>query len=101
MAEEEIEAHHRTMRATFDSMRAPGHFVQVPGISHLDFTDAPSWAPALRWMGLAGPEHVAYAHGVIRDYTLAFFGLYLDGRDVSLDRLADTYPAASVESVEP
>src|SRR5690606_35655408 len=99
--EEEIEAHHRTMRATFDSMRAPGHFVQVPGISHLDFTDAPSWAPALRWMGLAGPEHVAYAHGVIRDYTLAFFGRYLDGRDVSLDRLADTYPAASVESVEP
>src|SRR5690554_1698480 len=99
--EEEIEAHHRTMRATFDSMRAPGHFVQVPGISHLDFTDAPSWAPALRWMGLAGHEHVAYAHGVIRDYTLAFFGRYLDGRDVSLDRLADTYPAASVESVEP
>ena len=74
-----------------------------PGPRHLPprFHRRSLVGPALRWMGLAGPEHVAYAHGVIRDYTLAFFGLYLDGRDVSLDRLADTYPAASVESVDP
>lgn len=99
--EEEIEAHHRTTRNAFGSMRAPGYLIQVPDIAHLDFTDAPLWAPATRWMGLTGPKDVTYSHGAIRDYALAFFSHHLAGSDVALHHLGDTYPDLSFESHGP
>jgi len=101
--EEEIEAHHRTMRETFERLRAPGYFVQIPDISHIDFTDAPLWAPVLGWLGLSGPKDVAYAHGVTEDYTLTFFLRHLAGleEDTSFARLVEVYPEVSLEIREP
>ncbi len=45
--ETEIEEHHRTMRAVFETLPGEGHFVQVPGMLHLDMTDGPLLAPPL------------------------------------------------------
>ncbi|MDV3223422.1 hypothetical protein [Intrasporangium sp.] len=83
-SEDEIQAHHSTMRATFERLNAPGYFVQIPDISHLDFTDAPLWSPALGWLGMTGPKDGSYAHAVINDYALSFFQKYLDGADIPL-----------------
>lgn len=83
-SEGEIAAHHSTMRATFESLRAVGYFVQVPDISHVDFTDAPTWSPALRWLRDTGPRDARFAHGVINDYSLNFFDRHLRGRSGSL-----------------
>lgn len=82
--EEEIIAHHTTMRTTFDHLRAPGYFVQIAHVSHLDFTDAPSWSPATRWLRLTGPAGGRRAHRVIDDYAVGFFARHLKGTGAPL-----------------
>ena len=86
------------MRDTFDSLAAAGYFVQIPEISHLDFTDAPVWSPALRWLGVTGPRDGAYAHRVINDYALSFWQQHLNGaQDTSFDQLTTTHPEVMLE----
>jgi dienelactone hydrolase len=100
--EEEITAHHSTMRATFESLRAPGYFVQVPDISHVDFTDLPSWSPAFRWLRICRPRDGEYAHRVINDYSLSFFDRHLRGMPGSLlDGPSATYPDVTIEVHHP
>lgn len=95
--EEEIEAHHRTVRAAFDSLRAPGYLVQIPEISHLDFLDISRWTPLARWIGFTGPREGEYAHTVIKAYALGFLQGHLDGRAVDLDELQAAYPEVTLE----
>ena len=82
--EDEIQAHHSTMRETFDRLDAAGYFIQILQISHLDFTDAPLWSPALGWLGVTGPKDGSYAHAIINDYAVSFFGRHLTGADAPL-----------------
>ena len=101
-SEAEIKAHHVTMRATFESLRAPGYFVEVPDDSHLDFTDVPSWSPAFRWLRVTGPRDGKYAHRVINDYSLNFFDRHLLGKPGSLlDVPSTTYPDVTIDRHHP
>lgn len=101
-SEVEIAAHHSTMRATFEGLRAPGYFVQVPDISHLDFTDVPSWSPAFRWLRVTGPRDGEYAHRVINDYSLNFFDRHLKGKEGSLlDGPSATHPDVTIDLHHP
>lgn len=96
--EPEIEAHHATMRATFDSLRAPGYFVLVPEISHLDFTDAPLYSPASRWLGLTGPREAGYSHRVITSYAVPFFRAHPGGSGTAdLAAASADFPEVTLE----
>lgn len=100
--EDEIKAHHSTMRATFNGLRAPGYFVQVPDVSHLDFTDLPLWSPALRWLRVTGPRDGEYAHRVVNDYSLNFFDRHLRGMSGGLlDGPSAMYPDVTIDRHQP
>jgi hypothetical protein len=97
-SEEEIRAHHLSMRSTFDSLRAPGYFIQIPHTSHLDFTDVPLWSPAFARLGVTGPAKGELVHRIINDYSLAFFDRHLAGApDGLLEDLAHRYPDVTIE----
>ncbi|WOP18787.1 hypothetical protein [Raineyella sp. LH-20] len=105
--EDEIEAHHRTIRTTYDTLRAPGYIVQVPRISHIDFTDAPLWSPLVRWLRLSGPRDGRYAHRVITDHAMAFLEHHLRARALTpldeqqADRLRAAHPGVTLELHHP
>lgn len=96
--EAEIEAHHRTMRQTFDTLRARGYFVQIPEIAHIDFTDAPLYSPVFRWMGFSGPREAGYSHRVIAGYAVPFFEGHLGGSGIAdLDGIVAAHPEVILE----
>jgi pimeloyl-ACP methyl ester carboxylesterase len=88
-----------TMRAVFNkSLPGDGHYVQVPGMFHINFTDAPYWSPLLPLLGLVGPINAQRAFDIINAYSLALFDRYLEGRPAALlDGLAKQYPEVLFE----
>jgi len=97
-SEEEIAAHHATMRATFERLRAPGWFVRIPRVSHLDFTDVSSWSPAFRAVGATGPMDGDRVHRILNDFSVAFFDRHLrDGPGRLLDGVSRRHPDVAVE----
>lgn len=97
-SDEEINAHHGSMRAALEGLRAPGWFIQVPRISHLDFTDVSLYSPVFKWMGATGPMDGPRAHRILNDYGLAFFDQHLRGRrSPLLDGRSHPYPDVTVE----
>ena len=84
-SETEISETLTTMRAVFSkSASGDGWYVQVRGIFHTDFTDAPSWTPLAPWVGISGPIGGQRAHEIVDAYSLAFFERYLEGRPSAL-----------------
>jgi len=74
-----------TMRAVFNkSLPGHGHYVQMPGTFHLNFTDAAYWSPILPLVGLVGPINAQRAYNIINAYSLAFFDRYLEGSPAAL-----------------
>lgn len=98
----EIDQHQTTMRSTFDTLRADGWFVQIPGMFHLDLTDIPALLPITRLLGYAGPIGTRHAHDLVNAYSTAFFDRYLAGRPAPLlDEPPDLHPDVQVESHRP
>lgn len=77
--EEDIEQHQRTMRQVYQSLRNEGYYLEIPGIFHLNFTDAPYWLPISSQLGLTGPVSSARMFEIINAYTVAFFDKHLEG----------------------
>jgi hypothetical protein len=102
-SEAEIDAHQTTMRAVFEGLLGDGYFVQVPGMFHVDLTDAPLLWPILASrLGLSGPIGVQRAHIIINAYSLAFFDRHLKGRPAALlDGPAERYPEVLFETRRP
>jgi predicted dienelactone hydrolase len=73
-----------TMRAVFESLPGDGYFVQVPGMFHLDMTDAPFLTPLVAWPGLSGPIGGDRAHDIVNACSTAFFDRELRGRRAPL-----------------
>ncbi|MGA6207230.1 alpha/beta hydrolase family protein [Nocardia testacea] len=69
-----------TQRAVF-AASPPGHgyHVEIPGMFHMNFTDAPAWTPLAERLGLSGPIGGARGHEIVAAYTLAFFDRFLSG----------------------
>ena len=67
-----------SMTATLEH-QAPGtgELVRIPGMNHIDFTDAPHWFPWARWVGLSGPIGPRRAREVVARHAVPFFAAAL------------------------
>jgi hypothetical protein len=91
-----------TMRAVYERLPGDGYYVQVPGMFHLDMTDAPLLSSLVSRSGLSGPIGGDRAHRIINAYSLAFFDRHLKGRPAALlDGPADQYPEVRFETRRP
>jgi predicted dienelactone hydrolase len=98
-SEADIEEHQTTMRAVYNSLPSDGYFVQVPGMFHLDMTDASLLSPLAPRLGLAGPIDAARVHRIINAYSVAFFDRHLRGRPAPLlDGPSEAFPEVQIES---
>jgi hypothetical protein len=86
---------------TLDSMQAvfnegtvgDGYSVSIPGMFHVNFTDAPYFTPIAPFLGLTGPINAQRGFDIINAYSLAFFNLHLKGLSSALlDGPAKPYP---------
>ncbi|MBK8784692.1 MAG: carboxylic ester hydrolase [Anaerolineales bacterium] len=100
--EEDIEQTQSTMRAVYNSLPGDGYFVQVPGMFHIDLTDASYISPIFPAIGFSGPIGIQRAHDIINAYSLAFFDQHLKGSSETLfDGLAKQYPEVIFETRRP
>lgn len=88
-----------TMRETYEHQPGAGYFVQVPGMFHLDFSDAPLLSPLTSWLGVTGPIDGERAHAITSGYALAFFDRHLKDLPAPLlDGTPKEYPEVRFES---
>jgi hypothetical protein len=84
-----------TITAAFDGLSGDGYLVQVPGMFHQDFSDAPFLSPLTGLLGITGPIGAERAHLVVSSYTAAFFDRHLRGLPAPLlDGPSDAFPDA-------
>ncbi|MEO8613075.1 MAG: carboxylic ester hydrolase [Chloroflexota bacterium] len=93
-----------TMRAVFEkSLLGEGYYVQVPGMFHVNFTDAPYFSPLTPQLGFAGPNiNAQRGFDIINAYSLAFFDQHLQSRPAALlDGPSNQYPEVLFETRQP
>ncbi|MEP7288204.1 MAG: carboxylic ester hydrolase [Chloroflexota bacterium] len=92
-----------TMRAVFEkSLPGEGYYVQVPGMFHVNFTDAPYFSPLTPQLGIAGPIDAQRGFDIVNAYSVAFFDQHLEGRPAALlDGLSKHYPEVLFETRQP
>lgn len=74
-----------TMREVFQRhSTGNAYYLQMPGMFHVNYTDAPYYSPFTRQLGLTGPVDSRRMYAVVNSYTLAFFNTYLKGHDEPL-----------------
>jgi hypothetical protein len=101
-AQVDIDETQSSMRAVYESLPGQGYLVLVPGIFHLDFTDAPLFSPLASLLGLSGRLDAQRAHSIINAYSLAFFERQLKSRPAGLlDGPAIHYPEVLLETRRP
>jgi hypothetical protein len=87
-----------SQRALFEHNRGDAYYVTMPGMFHVNWTDAPIWSPLVRWMGLAGPIDPYQGFAETNAWTLAFFDHYLKGNPAPLlDAPSGTRPDSQLE----
>lgn len=91
-----------TLRAVYEELPGDGYLVLVPGMFHLDFSDAPLYSPVTRWLGLTGPIDAHRASRILDAYTLAFFDRHLKGLPARLlDGASQEFPEVSFRTRRP
>jgi hypothetical protein len=91
-----------TMRAVYERLPGHGYWIEVPGMFHLDMTDAPFLSSLVPWPGFSGPIGGHRAHLIINTYSLAFFDRTLRDRPAPiLDGPSQRFPEAHFESRRP
>jgi Platelet-activating factor acetylhydrolase, isoform II len=74
-----------TMRTVFNEEPAgDGYYVSVPGMFHINFTDAPYFILPGSLLGYTGPINAQRGFDIVNAYSLAFFDQHLGGRSVAL-----------------
>ncbi len=89
-----------SMRAVFGGKTVPGtgYYVQIPGMFHINFTDAPYWSPLFPRLGLTGPIDAQRGFDIVNAYSVAFFDQHLKGRPTALlDKPPEHYPEVIFE----
>jgi predicted dienelactone hydrolase len=90
-----------TMRAVYARLTGDGYLVLVPGMFHLNFTDAPLLSPLGSLVGLSGPIDAQRAFDIVNAYSLAFFDRHVKGQPAPLlDGPATQYPEVIFSSKE-
>jgi pimeloyl-ACP methyl ester carboxylesterase len=86
-----------TMRAVFNEEPAgDGYYVSVPGMFHLNFTDAPLFTPLGPLAGFTGPINAQRGFDIVNAYELAFFDQHLEDHPATLlDGPSKDYPEVS------
>ncbi|MEV1170978.1 hypothetical protein [Nonomuraea sp. NPDC049784] len=82
--EEDIARTRRTMRAVYDGLPGDGYYLEIPGMFHLNFTDAPSWSPLTPQLGMCGPIGGGRGFDIVDAYSVAFFDRHLADRPSAL-----------------
>jgi hypothetical protein len=89
----------QTMRAVYEHLPGDGYWIEVPGMFHLDMTDAPLLSSLVPWPGFSGPIGGDRAHDIINAYSLAFFDHVLRGGPAQLlDGPSPQFPEVHFES---
>ena len=70
-AQADIDETQSTMRALFECLPGNGYFVWVPGMFHIDFSDAPLYSLLASQMGLTGSIDGPRARSIVGAYSLA------------------------------
>ncbi len=97
-AQADIDETQITMRAVYQSLPGDGYLVLVPGMFHLNFSDAPYFSPLAPLLGLTGPLDAKRGFGIVNAYTIAFFDQELKGQpSVLLDGPSKQYPEVLFE----
>lgn len=92
-AQADIDETQTTMRAVYQSIPVGGYLVRVPGMFHLNFTDAPYFSPLAPLLGLSGPFDAKRGFAIINAYSIAFFNQELKNQpSVLLNGSSKQYP---------
>lgn len=88
-----------TMRTVYNDKSAQGrYYVQIPGMFHTNFTDAPYYSPVAHLLGLAGPINAQRGFDIVNAYSLSFFNNSVQGQEESLLNGASTlFPEVTFE----
>lgn len=79
--EHDIDRTVSSMRHLFERSTARNaYYLQIPGMFHVNFTDAAYYSPIGRQLGLTGAVDARRMYRLINDYTVAFFNTYLKDR---------------------
>lgn len=98
-AQADIDETQTTMRAVYEGLPGAGYLVLIPGVFHINFTDAPLFSSLASLIGLSGPFDAQRAHRIINAYSLAFFDRHLKDCLAALpDGLAKQYPEVLFET---
>ncbi|GCE09949.1 carboxylic ester hydrolase [Dictyobacter aurantiacus] len=83
-----------TMQAVFNKEPAgEGYYVSVPGMFHVNFTDAPYFTPLGPLFGFTGPINAQRGFDIVNAYSLAFFEQHLQDHTAPLlDGPSKYYP---------
>ncbi|MEV6139092.1 carboxylic ester hydrolase [Nocardia sp. NPDC051990] len=74
-----------TQRKVFtESPPGYGYYVEIPGMFHVNFTDAPSWTPIAEILAISGPIGGKLGHEIVAAYSVAFFDRFLAGNHSAL-----------------
>jgi hypothetical protein len=58
--------------------------LEIPGMFHVNFTDAPSWTPLAQMLAISGPIGGERGHKIVAAYSVAFFDRFLTGNRPAL-----------------
>jgi hypothetical protein len=84
-SDREIDETLTTQRKVFaESPPGYGYYIEIPGMFHVNFTDAPSWTPLAQMLAISGPIGGKRGHEIVAAYSNAFFDRFLIGNRPAL-----------------
>jgi hypothetical protein len=77
----------------------PGHdyYLEIPGMFHVNFTDAPSWTPLAQMLGISGPIGGSRGHEIVAACSVAFFDQSLTGNRPALLAAPPPWPGVHID----
>jgi hypothetical protein len=97
-SEKDIRQTLSTMQTAYAKAK-PGssYYVSIPGMFHINFTDAPYWSPFTSQLGLTGPINGQRGFDIVNAYSLAFFNTALKNQPFPLlTGLSKQYPEVNI-----
>jgi hypothetical protein len=97
--EVEVDATQASMRAVLETLPGDGFVVLVPGMFHIDFSDARLLSPLIASRGVCGPIDGERARAILSAYVVAFFDQELKGLPTGVvEGLGARFPEVLLES---